>query len=189
MDTTTLDAAPVAPAHHQLEQAVVVVENLIGANDGQRFLLANQTPEHDCLLDDFTAVRSVLRSRGVDADALLAGFIVRLRQIIELNDAEYRGEHALNGTLTRLSTAAHAAVRSGDMGGALSIRGLRDRLVGPLAVWADPHATRPQLADAFRQIDQAIRGVSRDRLVNGSLAKQLGAGPHALLLTLIGGES
>ncbi len=177
--------APPMLAHHQLDQAAKTAEDLIGCNDKQRFLMANTTPEQDCLVDDYRVMQATLRARGIDADTLLAGFLTRLRQIIELNDHEYHGERRIVGTLTSLAGAARTAERTTPEG-ALTIRALRQALVAPLGVFADPHAERAALYHAFRQIDTAIRGVPADRLVNGSLRAQLGHGPHDQLLALIG---
>jgi hypothetical protein len=181
---TIIETTPVA-THSVLAASRDLALDCIGANDAQRHLFANQTPERDCFLDDFHVIHRTLRERGVDADALLAGFVTRLRQVIQLNDVELRGEQTIAGTLDELATTEHAAQRSPDMQSALSVRALSQALRGPLRAWMAA-STPQEMWAAFKALDDVIRGVPMDRLTQGSLRAQLGDGPHDLLLMLIG---
>jgi hypothetical protein len=184
---TTLEPSPVA-THAVLSASRDVALDCIGANDAQRHLFANQTPERDCFLDDFHVIHRTLRERGVDADHMLAGFVTRLRQVIQLNDHELHGERALAGTLDQLASAEHAAQRTTDVPSALGVRRLAQELRGPLNAWGS--ATSPaELWAAFRTLDEVIRSVPMDRLIQGSLRAQLGEGPHNKLLALIGADT
>ena len=181
---TIIESTPVA-AHSVLSASRDLALDCIAANDVQRHLFANKTPERDCFLDDFHVIHRALRERGVDADALLAGFVTRLRQVIQLNDVELHGEQTLAGTLDGLATSEHAAQRSPDLQSALSVRALAQALRGPLRTFMA--ADQPlELWQAFKALDDVIRGVPMDRLLHGSLRAQLGAGPHDRLMTLIG---
>lgn len=184
----TIQADVPVATHSVLAASRDLALDCIGANDAQRHLFANQTPERDCFLDDFHVIHRTLRERGVDADALLAGFVTRLRQVIHLNDAELHGEQTLAGTLDELATSEHAAQRDPDMQSALTVRALAHALRAPLRAWMVADDSQG-LWEAFKALDTVIRSVPVERLTHGSLRAQLGAGPHDRLLTLLGEAS
>jgi hypothetical protein len=152
-------------------------------NHRQRFLIANNTPAVDSLLEEFMVLIDRYSIPAIES----VGIVRRFRELLTLEIAEYTEEREITRTVDEHIRAQHAAARPRlvvDSG--LSIKRLAAILRPALRVLVSPAGhTAAELIAARRTVVDVVRSTPAERLTCASMRHELRDACHDALTSYI----
>jgi hypothetical protein len=166
---------------HEIRQALSHSLESVALNERQHLLIFNPDPEVNSLAERIVH----LRRHGVPTD-LVAALVADVRRLLELNAAEGHGTRTVASRLDDLASALAHAERNEAVVAAVSIKRLAGQLRPHLATLRQPSTDGTAYFRAAATVKDIVRSTPRSRLTSPTMRRQLGAGPHAQLLDLMG---
>lgn len=164
------------------DRASEVVDHALdarGHNLHQARLIANRTPDVDCLLDH---LHELIRTASPEQRDHLAAMLGILRTLGKSNAQEGELEQAVAGAAEQMALDA----RDRRMRDYLGVKAIANAVRGPLGVLAHPQRhTASEYVHAARTLDDVIARVPAEQLVRASVRHELGVRKYGQLVALV----